>query len=134
MITPCGDLDRPASPALGAALAALPPTLDGVILDMGRVLFMDGAGVRFLEELRGYAVAHSAHLVSFGWQPQPSTARPARCARYTPVDSPAAEGFAEPLCTAQAVCRAAQSRVFVARAQGVEQAHGRQHPCDDPTG
>ncbi|MER0477933.1 STAS domain-containing protein [Streptomyces sp. Edi2] len=66
-----GEIDRACEPACDDALASLPATLDGVVLDMQNVPFMDVTGLHFLCALHRQTTRHHTRLHTRGWQAQP---------------------------------------------------------------
>ncbi|MGV9696731.1 ANTAR domain-containing protein [Streptomyces sp. NPDC003470] len=66
-----GELVHGCADVLAEALAALPAGIDRVDLDMGGVVFMDTAGLQFLELLRDYGDRWAVPVTARNWTGQP---------------------------------------------------------------
>ncbi|NYI04481.1 STAS domain-containing protein [Allostreptomyces psammosilenae] len=71
VLTPVGEIDYDARPALAAARARLPDPVGVVLLDMTEVSFMDSTGLHFLIDLRRRVAAGGGRLTLAGIQDQP---------------------------------------------------------------
>ncbi|MET8566928.1 ANTAR domain-containing protein [Streptomyces sp. NPDC004783] len=71
LLVPRGELVHGCAAALGEALAGLPTGVERVDLDMRDVVFMDTAGLQFLELLRDYGHRWSVPVTARNWTGQP---------------------------------------------------------------
>ncbi|MER7718669.1 ANTAR domain-containing protein [Streptomyces flaveolus] len=71
VLVPRGELVHGCADTLAEALAALPAGVERVDLDMGDVVFMDTAGLQFLELLRGYGDRRAVPVTARNWTGQP---------------------------------------------------------------
>ncbi|MFJ8144400.1 ANTAR domain-containing protein [Streptomyces sp. NPDC096048] len=71
LLVPRGELVHGCADILAEALAALPADIDRVDLDMGDVVFMDTAGLRFLDLLGGYSHRQAVPATATNWHGQP---------------------------------------------------------------
>ncbi|MFG3150932.1 ANTAR domain-containing response regulator [Streptomyces sp. NPDC048219] len=71
LLVPRGELVHGCADTLAEALAALPADVGRVDVDMGDVVFMDTAGLRFLELLRGYGDRCAVPVTAGNWTGQP---------------------------------------------------------------
>ncbi|MEU6550218.1 ANTAR domain-containing protein [Streptomyces sp. NPDC046915] len=71
LLTPHGELVRGCADILASTLAALPAGVFRVELDMSAVVFMDTAGLEFLEVLNGYGRHHGVPVSATAWNGQP---------------------------------------------------------------
>lgn len=71
LLAPAGEMDHCSVPALDHALKTLPVLLDGVLLDMSGVTFMDSAGLNFLHRLAAYGHRHAIPVLALHWSGQP---------------------------------------------------------------
>ncbi|MFB7930540.1 MULTISPECIES: ANTAR domain-containing protein [Streptomyces] len=97
-LTPRGELVQGCADILARTLAELPATITRVELDMGRVHFMDTAGLRFLDVLGDYGRQRATTTITTtNWNGQPrrilelaglDTTDPLRTAPHDPAASP----------------------------------------------
>ncbi|GAA2569651.1 hypothetical protein GCM10010424_10350 [Streptomyces lienomycini] len=71
LLVPRGELVHGCADVLAEALAELPADVDRVNLDMGHVVFMDTAGLRFLDQLGGYGRRQAVPVTATNWHGQP---------------------------------------------------------------
>ncbi|MFG2677597.1 ANTAR domain-containing protein [Streptomyces sp. NPDC048392] len=71
LLVPRGELVQGCAETLAEALAALPADVDRVDLDMRHVVFMDTAGLRFLDQLGGYSHRQAVPVTATNWHGQP---------------------------------------------------------------
>ncbi|MFF7307309.1 ANTAR domain-containing protein [Streptomyces sp. NPDC008137] len=70
-LTPRGELVHGCADVLARTLAELPATITRVDLDMGRVHFMDSAGLQFLDVLSDYGRGRATTVTTTNWNGQP---------------------------------------------------------------
>ncbi|GGZ73808.1 hypothetical protein GCM10010389_09290 [Streptomyces echinoruber] len=99
VLRPRGELVRGGPGLLAETLAALPPGVRGIDLDMAGVTFMDSAGLEFLDTLAEHGRRRAVPVGTTGWRGQPrrvlelaglDTTDPLRA----PADGPAAPALA----------------------------------------
>ncbi|OON82652.1 STAS domain-containing protein [Streptomyces tsukubensis] len=71
LLTVHADIQQDGCPGLDQVLAALPTTMNRMVLDTQHVSFMDSSGLHLLDHVVRHAAARGAHLTTRGWQPQP---------------------------------------------------------------
>ncbi|MEV5544812.1 ANTAR domain-containing protein [Streptomyces sp. NPDC052309] len=71
LLAPRGELVHGCVDALAGTLAALPAGIGRVDLDMSGVVFMDTAGLQFLDLLGGYGHRHAVPVTATNWKGQP---------------------------------------------------------------
>ncbi|WP_077795922.1 ANTAR domain-containing response regulator [Streptomyces sp. JHA26] len=71
LLVPRGELVHGCADTLAEALDALPAEVERIDLDMGGVVFMDTAGLQFLELLRGHGEQWSVPVTARNWTGQP---------------------------------------------------------------
>ncbi|AQS69741.1 ANTAR domain-containing protein [Streptomyces pactum] len=71
LLVPRGELVHGCVDILAEALATLPADVERVDLDMGDVLFMDTAGLQFLDLLGGYSQRQAVPATATNWRGQP---------------------------------------------------------------
>jgi anti-anti-sigma regulatory factor len=71
LLVPRGDLVQGCAELLAEALAGLPPGIARIDADMRHVVFMDTAGMRFLDLLSGYGQRQSLAVAARHWRGQP---------------------------------------------------------------
>ncbi|WP_399884691.1 ANTAR domain-containing protein [Streptomyces sp. BBFR51] len=105
LLVPRGELVHGCADILAEALAALPADVDRVDLDMGDVVFMDTAGLRFLDQLGGYSHRQAVPVTVTNWRGQPlrilelaglDTARPLGTTAPRPEPAPEPPAASEP--------------------------------------
>ncbi|MEV6959440.1 ANTAR domain-containing protein [Streptomyces sp. NPDC051207] len=70
-LSPRGELVHGCADALADELAALPDTVRRIDLDMSGVVFMDTAGLQFLDVLDDHRHRHGTTVTTANWQGQP---------------------------------------------------------------
>ncbi|MFB6549336.1 ANTAR domain-containing protein [Streptomyces sp. NPDC056405] len=97
LLVPRGELVHGCADILAEALAALPADVDRVDLDMGDVVFMDTAGLQFLDLLGGYSHRQAVPATATNWHGQPlrileltglDTTDPLRATAHRPEPEP----------------------------------------------
>ncbi|MFE1023395.1 ANTAR domain-containing protein [Streptomyces sp. NPDC058818] len=97
LLVPRGELVHGCADILAEALAALPADVGRVDLDMGDVVFMDTAGLRFLDQLGGYSHRQAVPATATNWHGQPlrilelaglDTTDPLRATAHRPEPEP----------------------------------------------
>lgn len=105
LLVPRGELVHGCADILAEALAALPADVDRVDLDMGDVVFMDTAGLRFLDQLGGYSHRQGVPATATNWHGQPlrilelaglDTTDPLHATAHRPVPAPEPKPEPEP--------------------------------------
>ncbi|MFE0803947.1 ANTAR domain-containing protein [Streptomyces sp. NPDC058812] len=100
LLVPRGELVHGCADILAEALAALPADVDRVDLDMGDVVFMDTAGLQFLDLLGGYSHRQAVPVTATNWHGQPlrilelaglDTTDPLRATAHRPEPEPEPE-------------------------------------------
>jgi anti-anti-sigma regulatory factor len=71
VLVPRGELIHGSTDVLAKTLAELPGGIDRLELDMTGVIFMDTAGLEFLETLGDYGRRHGIPVVTVNWEGQP---------------------------------------------------------------
>ncbi|MGA4934663.1 ANTAR domain-containing protein [Streptomyces incarnatus] len=71
LLTARGELVHGGTATLGNALAALPPGITALELDMAGVSFLDTTGLACLDLLSEYGGQHGVRVTTHGWQGQP---------------------------------------------------------------
>ncbi|MFC7813739.1 ANTAR domain-containing protein [Streptomyces sp. NPDC057367] len=71
LLLPRGELVHGCADILAEALATLPDDIGRVDLDMGDVVFMDTAGLQFLDLLGGYSNRQAVPATATNWHGQP---------------------------------------------------------------
>ncbi|AKZ55561.1 hypothetical protein SAM23877_2512 [Streptomyces ambofaciens ATCC 23877] len=71
LLLPRGELVHGCADILAEALAALPADIERVEVDMDGVVFMDTAGLQFLECLDGYGHRQEVPVTATNWRGQP---------------------------------------------------------------
>ncbi|MET9778409.1 ANTAR domain-containing protein [Streptomyces sp. NPDC006367] len=71
LLVPRGELVHGCADVLAEALAALPADVERIDLDMGDVVFMDTAGLQFLELLRDQGWLRAVQVTATNWTGQP---------------------------------------------------------------
>jgi anti-anti-sigma factor len=71
LLAPRGELVHGCADVLAEALAALPADVERIDLDMGDVVFMDTAGLQFLELLRDQGRLRAVEVTVTNWTGQP---------------------------------------------------------------
>jgi two-component system, response regulator / RNA-binding antiterminator len=71
LLVPRGELVHGCAEILAEALAALPADVERVDLDMGDVVFMDTAGLRFLDMLGGFSHRQAVPVTVTNWHGGP---------------------------------------------------------------
>ncbi|MGC9497128.1 ANTAR domain-containing protein [Streptomyces sp. WG7] len=71
LLVPRGELVHGCTVVLAETLAALPADVERVDMDMGDVVFMDTAGLQFLDLLGGYSHRQSVPATATNWRGQP---------------------------------------------------------------
>ncbi|WP_324789807.1 ANTAR domain-containing protein [Streptomyces sp. H51] len=70
-LAPRGELVQGCADTLAATLGGLPAGIDRIDLDMSGVVFMDTAGLRFLDHLGAYGDRHRVTVRTAHWNGQP---------------------------------------------------------------
>ncbi|MFH9732387.1 ANTAR domain-containing protein [Streptomyces sp. NPDC017260] len=121
VLVPRGQLVHGCADILAEALAALPADVERVDLDMGDVLFMDTAGLRFLDLLGGFSHRQAVPVTATNWHGGPlrvlelaglDTTDPLRATAHRPKPQPAPDPAANPPASAASAAPAERLHVL----------------------
>ncbi|MER7051322.1 ANTAR domain-containing protein [Streptomyces sp. NPDC000351] len=121
VLVPRGQLVHGCADILAEALAALPADVERVDLDMGDVLFMDTAGLRFLDLLGGFSHRQAVPVTATNWHGGPlrvlelaglDTTDPLRATAHRPKPQPAPDPAANPPAAAASAAPAERLHVL----------------------
>jgi anti-anti-sigma factor len=143
-LRPRGELVHGCADVLDETLTALPAGVRRVELDMADVVFMDTAGLQFLERLDEYGRRHHVRVAATRWSGQPrrilelaglDTTDPLRATPRQPGPAPAPPApAAPPAASAVALERAEQLHLLRAEVEQLRQAIASRPAIDQARG